>query len=303
MGLNHFACIADLYTRLGTIVDRNIHFSILYLPDLHQQLPYQSLTYRTTYFSIVCVKEGNGFYTTDDHRFSFENYTIYFTNPGHLKSYEINHLKEAYIIAFTEEFLVEHVSTRVYDEFPFLLAETVPPLNLSPGSYDDFERLYQEVKQLYQGNSPYRLRLIGSYIHTFLIRLMEQRWQNYNPIAEGSRTSQLIKKFKQLLESHYASDTSSDPRLPTLQQLSEEMNLHPAYMSQLIRLKTDKTVTDWINGKILSEAKAHLRTGKLNNKEISHRLGYSEATHFGRFFKQQTKLSPGEFRRKIKRTL
>jgi hypothetical protein len=37
-------------------------------------------------------------YTLDENTFPFNSRTVYFTNPGHIKSYEINEVNDAYII-------------------------------------------------------------------------------------------------------------------------------------------------------------------------------------------------------------
>lgn len=173
-------------------------------------------------------------------------------------------------------------------------------MTLNSEIFRDFQLIYSEILKISQAESPYKFRLIGSYLLTFLIRLKEQRWQQYDPVQEGSRSSVLVKRFKELLEVHYVSNEEKEGTLPTLQMIAEAMHLHPSYLSQIIRHKTNKTVTEWINQAILRQAKSLLSRHELNFKEISHRLGYSEATHFGRFFKQQTKLSPGHYRQKIK---
>ncbi|MEM6814391.1 MAG: hypothetical protein AAF600_08355 [Bacteroidota bacterium] len=36
-----------------------------------------------------------------------------------------------------------------------------------------------------------------------LLKIKEQFWINYYPLEEGSRSSEIVKKFKQSLESHY----------------------------------------------------------------------------------------------------
>jgi len=52
---------------------------------------------------------------------------FYFTNPGHYKSFEWLRIGEVWLITMSEAFLKENVHHDVFKEFPFLLAEKVPP--------------------------------------------------------------------------------------------------------------------------------------------------------------------------------
>lgn len=47
----------------------------------------------------------------------------------------------------------------MFQEFSFLLAETVPPRTLQPDVYTEFERLYLQTLKEYQASSPYKYRL------------------------------------------------------------------------------------------------------------------------------------------------
>ncbi|NOS83564.1 MAG: hypothetical protein HOP31_00355 [Ignavibacteria bacterium] len=92
--------ISDLYKTLGLPFDHEIDFAILSIPDIHPQIPFKSPILQADYFSFILTIEGSGVYFLDDNKFSFDSHTIYFTNPGHIKSYELKESKDAYIITF-----------------------------------------------------------------------------------------------------------------------------------------------------------------------------------------------------------
>ncbi|MDF9798535.1 hypothetical protein OKW21_003798 [Catalinimonas alkaloidigena] len=125
--------LSDLYRALNLPIEQEVDFTIHFLPDIHSELPFKSPKFRTEYYSFVFVKDGRGTYTTDEHVFPTVPATIYFTSPGHIKAFEMQALHEAYIITLTEAFLKEQVHADIFEEFPFLLAETAPPATL-PGN-------------------------------------------------------------------------------------------------------------------------------------------------------------------------
>ena len=133
-----------------------------------------------------------------------------------------------------------------------------------------------------------------------LLKIKEQFWQDYNPIEEGDRHSQIVRAFKKKLEEHYLKANIAEGIVYNLQiaDFADALHLHPNYLNQLIKSKTGKTVHQWITDKAISQAKSLLKNTSLSAKEIAHRLGYSEATHFSRFFKKHAKMTPSAYRKK-----
>ena len=291
--------ISDLYRTLGLPFDQEIDFTILPIPEIHPQIPFKSPVLRADYFSFILTVNGSGVYFLDDNQFPFDSGTFYFTNPGHIKSYELNDSKDAYIITLTENFLREYVHLDVYTEFPFLLAEISPPVKLPANDFEEFTILYKHILAEFDKHSEYKSKILGSLVLVLLLKIKEKFWSEYNPIEEGKRNSQIVKTFKQLLESEFKKLMKSEQNDGKLQvqHFAESLNLHPNYLNSVIKSKTGRTVNDWISKRTLSLAKNLLMSTQLSSKEIAYILGFSEPTHFSRFFRKHTRLSPGAFRK------
>ncbi|WP_422082399.1 helix-turn-helix domain-containing protein [Ulvibacterium sp.] len=279
-------------------VDDEINFTILSIPDIHSEIPFKSPVLRAEYFSFILTKEGSGVYNLDDNTFPFGNRSIYFTNPGHIKSYELFSSKEAQIIMLTEKFLQENVHPQIYNEFPFLLAEIVPPNEQTETEFKELEMLLDQVGFEFKNDSKYKNKIIGNMILVLLMKIKERFWANYNPLVEGEHNSRIVKSFKKILESEFKKilgDKQGQVKLQA-QYFAEQLNLHPNYLNSVLKSKTGRTLSDWISQRTLSISKSLLVDSSLSLKEISYLLGYSEPTHFSRFFKKNTKLSPKAFR-------
>lgn len=294
--------ISDLYKTLSLPFEQEIDFTILSIPDIHPQIPFKSPILRADYFSFILTKDGSGIYYLDDNKFPFDSRTIYFTNPGHIKSYELNESKDAYIITLTENFLRENVHSEIFGEFPFLLAEIVPPKKLSQTDFEEFAILYKQMLNEFNKDSEYKNKILGNLFLVLLLKVKEKFWSDYNPIEEGNRNSQIVKSFKQLLESEFKKvmeREQNDSKLQA-QYLAERLNLHPNYLNSVIKSKTGRTVNDWISKRTLTVAKTLLMSTSYSSKEIAYILGFSEPTHFSRFFKKHTQLSPSTYRKSNK---
>jgi AraC-like DNA-binding protein len=291
----------DTYNKLGLPVeniDPSTDFTINNLKDLHPELPFKSHTYRPNYFSFLFVKDANGRYTTDDLSFVSEPGTIYFTNPGHQKSFEWTRIEEVFLITFTEQYLKENVHPDIFREFPFLLAETVYPKVLQPVAFAEFEQLYLQIYKEYRQDSTYKKKIIANLFVVLLLKIKEYFWQDYNPIYEGNRSSQIVKSFKKDLESHYRELVSGKvEKVFRAHDYAALQSLHPSYLNNVIKTKTGKSITTWITEKTIAEARSLLQQSSLSIKEIAYLLGFVESTHFSNYFKKHTDASPADYRK------
>jgi AraC-like DNA-binding protein len=85
-----------------------------------------------------------------------------------------------------------------------------------------------------------------------------------------------------------------------VQEYADAQNLHPNYLSTVIKTKTGKPVGTWITEKTISEAKSLLQNSSISIKEIAYRLGFAELAHFSNYFKKYTDISPAQFRKNDK---
>jgi AraC-like DNA-binding protein len=303
-----FNSLYDQYKHFGLpvdLIDEHTNFTIFNLKDvLQDRLPFQSPVNRLNFFVFVFIKNGVGHYIIDEQQFELAPGTIYFTNPSHLRSYTWTAVEEVYLITLTESFLKENVQADIFEEFPFLLAETFPARRLESDVFIEFERFYLQILNEYNSHSPYRTRIIGNLFVVLLLKIKEYFWLNYSPIYEGNRSSQIVKNFKRLLEKHYRD--LSDGKVEQafrVQEYADTLNLHPNYLSNVIKTKTGKPIGSWITEKTIAEAKSLLQNSSIPVKEIAYRLGFVESAHFSNYFRKHTDTSPLTYRKSHLRNL
>jgi AraC-like DNA-binding protein len=201
-------------------------------------------------------------------------------------------------VQLSESFLKENVNARIFEEFPFLLSETVLPKVLPPTVFAEFDQLCQQILTEYTSDSLYRYQIIGSLFGVVLLKIKAHFWQDYDAIYEGDRSSQIVKEFKQYLEQHFRGlDQGKAPKILRVQDCAAQLNLHPNYLSIVLKSKTGRSVSTWITEKTIGEAKLTLQYTSLPVNEIAYQLGYTESAHFSTFFKKHTNQSPNAYRR------
>jgi AraC family transcriptional activator of pobA len=290
--------LSSFYQALGIPFTQESEFTIHATETLRRQYPGKSPLFRANYYTFVIIQEGYGRYILDSHTFDTKPNTIYFTNPGHVKGFEIIQPYHGHLITFSEKFLKQYIGKGVFEEFPFLLAETVPPHYLSATPFAAFVDLCEQLISEYRRSSPYKYKILGNLMTVFLLKIKEMFWDDYDPEAEGSLSSPIVTTFKKNLEGHFRALAAGETNpLLQVQDFAQMQHLHPNYFSTVIKSKTGKTVNTWITEKTIAEAQALLAQTAKPIKEIAYQLGFQEPTHFSRFFKKQTGFTPSTFRR------
>ena len=255
--------IAEFLETQGNTLAHDVEFSIYRLEEIHNDIPVKSPLFRANYYTIVLIRDGQGRYIIDSQAYDTRNRTIYFTNPGHVKGFEMHQLTYGYVMTFGESFLKQYVSDNILDEFPFLIAEVVPPHYPEPDIFQIFDRLGEQILQEYQDDSAYKFKVIGSLTVVLLLKIKEYFWNNYNPLAESSTGSAIVLEFQRNLENHFRNlvsgqcDSEASPmenRIFQVQDYAQAQHLHPSYFSTVIKRKTGKSVSTWIAEKVVAEA-------------------------------------------------
>ena len=291
----------ELYSSLQLPVDLfdvTEGFTIFNLKDIGFKLPYESASYRPDFFSFLFVKKGSGLYTIDEMSFEVAPHSIYFTNPSNYRTFSWQEIEDIILMTFDESFLKKYLGEEVYTQFPFLLTEIIRPTVLPDDFFDELSLLNDQMQVAYRSDSTVRYAVISHLLAVLLLKIKERIWKDYNPIYEGNRSSQIVISFKRMLEQHYRDLSIGKVEVAfRVQDYAGALNLHPNYLSSVIKSKTGKTITTWIADKTLAEAKSLLQNGNTPIKEITYRLGFTEASHFSNFFKKHTGSSPVSFRK------
>lgn len=291
--------MSELYASFGGKLEQDVDFTIHRNEDLFPNFPVKSPLFRTSFYTVLILHEGRGRYLIDDQSYVTRGNIIYFTNPGHLKGFAVDKTLKGYIITFSESFLKQYVHENILDEFPFLIAEVVPPNYPDREIFQIFDGLGSMLLQEYQSDSAYKHKTVGCLMVVLLLKIKEWFWKAYDPLTEASTSSNITLTFQRNLEAHFRDLLAGKCDRFQVQDYAKAQYLHPNYFSTVIKYKTGKSVNSWIAEKTIAEAKAMLARSSESVQEIATRLGFKDAGHFSRFFKKHTKLSPLNFRQSL----
>jgi AraC family transcriptional activator of pobA len=116
-------------------------------------------------------------------------------------------------------------------------------------------------------------------------------------ITRKAVSSDLLQKLEEILDKYFNDDRSLSQGIPTVQYLSDNLNISPSYLSDMLRSLTGQNTQQHIHHKLIEKAKEKLSTTSLSVSEVAYELGFEHPQSFSKLFKIKTNLSPLEFRR------
>jgi AraC family transcriptional regulator, transcriptional activator of pobA len=116
-------------------------------------------------------------------------------------------------------------------------------------------------------------------------------------ITRKAVSSGLLQKLEEILAEYFSGERSLSQGIPTVQYLSEHLNISPSYLSDMLRSLTGQNAQQHIHHKLIEKAKEKLSTTSLSVSEVAYELGFEHPQSFSKLFKTKTNLSPLEFRR------
>ncbi|MDR3681238.1 MAG: helix-turn-helix transcriptional regulator [Flavipsychrobacter sp.] len=116
-------------------------------------------------------------------------------------------------------------------------------------------------------------------------------------ITRKAVSNDLLQKLEEILDDYFNNEKSLSQGIPTVQYLSEHLNITASYLSDMLRSLTGQNAQQHIHHKLIEKAKEKLSTTNLTVSEVAYELGFEHPQSFSKLFKTKTNLSPLEFRK------
>lgn len=141
----------------------------------------------------------------------------------------------------------------------------------------------------------YSSDIITSQIQTLLDYL--NRFYSRQFITRKKENKGVLAVFEKELKDYYTRGRGHEG-VPSVAYFADIANLTPGYFGDLIKKETGDNPQELISRYVISLAKQRLATTDDDISVIAYDLGFQYPQHFSRLFKNMTKISPTEYRKK-----
>lgn len=242
---------------------------------------YASFPHRHEFYELVCVTGGSGKHVIDFVSYDVRPVSLFVVAPRQVQSWECQTPLEGHLILFMEEFLPAGYGDRVG-----------PALRLHPSQTATITAVLDGLEREYRRREACERSVLQAYLHILLIEMHRMRDVGATP-TEDDRATVLARRFLRLV---------SDDTFPelTVRGYAERIGVTPKHLADVVKRCTGKTPAEVIREVLTVEAKRMLAHTDRTVAQIAETLSFDTPSYFGRFFKRETGLSPGEFRRQTR---
>ncbi len=199
------------------------------------------------------------------------------------------------ILAIHPDFLYGTSLASNIKKYSFLNYSVREALFLSEKEENTIYGILQNIRSEYQTNlDQFSQDIIISQLE--LLLNYAERYYQRQFLTRKISNHQILDKLEVILEKYFKSDNISEIGLPTVQDISQKLNLTSDYLSTMLKSLTGQTTQQLIHQKLIEKAKVKLSTTNLSVSEIAYELGFEHSQSFNKLFKSKTKQTPLEFR-------
>ena len=123
-----------------------------------------------------------------------------------------------------------------------------------------------------------------------------ERFYQRQFITRKISSHKILESLERILNEYFEKDDLIKNGLPSVNHISEQLNVSPNYLRGLLKTLTGLNTQQHIHEKLIQKAKEKLSTTDLSISEIAYALGFEHSQSFSKLFKTKTNLSPLAFR-------
>jgi AraC-like DNA-binding protein len=246
---------------------------------------------KTEFYRIALTRRGSLQVKLGLEAFHPHRNTIVFGFPGQVftlwnKSPDVY----AYYILFKEDFVQQSPVLKNIREFPFMSHTGVQGFELSEQEGLEIEELIHKADAEIKRNDANTVASIELYVQLILLKAQRSyQRQQLSKQETATSTNALFKRFIKLVGQHFLTHRK-------VADYADMLHVSANHLNRVIKSQSDKTAHELIDEMILMESKALLRQTSFSIAEIAYQLDFSDPSHFNKFFKKLTDVTPLQYR-------
>ena len=201
------------------------------------------------------------------------------------------------MVVFKPELLERTGLGRDFYMFDFFNHDVNEALTLSSSErgiiLNSFANIQAELLSKRDYLSDHMLRLGIGTLLSYCKRFFERQFEE-----DRVHNTNLKTQLDLLLDNYLSSGSSAQMGQPTVAWCATHFHLSPNYFGDLVKKELHITAQEYIQQRVISQAKHLLADTPMSIGEIAEELGFTYPTHFARMFRRKTGQSPQEFRKK-----
>ncbi len=241
------------------------------------------------YILIAINSKATGQINIDDRQLDLQPRSVFLVAYHQIFSFSPEASAEGSVLVFTRSFynLIYTGNRRIRHDTAF--AGLPPFVKPEKRQFSQFRQTILNINEEYHHAAQASKEIICLELKVLVLRYMRSTGDTRFSELRTDHKQSCVEEFRRLIDKHFR-------ELKRTSDYAEKMGLSPNYLNALVREKTDMTAERLIRHRVILEAQRLLLNTDYSAAEIGFELGFSDKSHFGRYFKRITGESPNSFR-------
>jgi AraC family transcriptional activator of pobA len=246
----------------------------------------------------ISMKRGCDKLHYGQQKYDFDEGLMAFLSPGQILRGEENGVPsnlEGWMLFIHPDFLWNTPLAKKIKQYEYFDYSTNEALFLSDKEETIINGLIKNIQDEYHSNiDKYSQDIIISHLDTLLN--YAERFYQRQFLTRKKSNHQILDRLEHLLSDYFKGDDLVINGLPSVQFVSDALNISSSYLRSLLKTLTGQSTQQHIHNKLIEKAKEKLSTTSLSVSEIAYELGFEHPQSFSKLFKTKTNVSPLDFR-------
>jgi len=238
----------------------------------------------------------------EDQENDFDASKLFFMSPGQVLGIEKNNPDalgvSGWMILIHPDYLWKTRLAKSINQYEFFHYSVSESLFLAPQEEKKVISIIKNIQDEYKSK-------IDKYSQDVIIAELEllftysDRFYNRQFVTRKITNHGVLERLEALLDNYFKDPELLKKGLPTVQYISNNLNISPNYLRSLLKSFTGLNTQEHIHKKLIEKAKEKLSTTDLSVSQIAYELGFEHPPSFSKLFKNKTRFSPLEFRHSL----
>ena len=297
--LFHIKSISQYHKLMGLPKPEHPLVSLINLADITQAPLKTSFSLAFDFYSISLKRFSDIKYKYGQLSNDFDEGILFFMSPNQVMRIDIENAETAkmdgWILYVHPDFLYGTSLAKDIKKYEFFDYSANEALLLSHKEEGIVSGILKNIEGEYHAN-------IDNFSQDVIIRQLDlllaysDRYYHRQFLTRKTYNHEILSRLEEILKGYFSSDELAENGIPTVQYVSEKLNISISYLSRLLKTLTGQSTQQHIQNHMIEIAKQKLSNTKLSVGEIAYVLGFEHPQSFSKIFKNKTSLTPIEYR-------
>lgn len=264
-------------------------FLMISLTDLDESFLNENI-FKSKFYALFVIESDSGSISIDQEVYDLKKDRIFFLNYNQVFQWTEAKDCKGFALFFTKSFynLIYTGNRKIKNDTAF--SDLPAFIDCSKSELSNFKNDFADLRKEFSSQNVLSKEILCLSLKIIMLKYMRKTGQtNYSEFKTDHKNS-YIEDFRSLVEIHFK-------ELKRTSDYAEKLTITANYLNALIKEKLDVSAENYIQNRVILEAERLLLNTDLSVTEISYELGFSDKSHFGKYFKKINHDSPNNFRK------